>query len=328
MPTATHGTKFPRSPVSPLSGTRAALLHPPATAFRHSLTSIGVKRLANAVWYRSKAKLKDVVAHEHSDTPAVSRQPHWTLPEILEMIISYLAYDSRTLKACASTCFAWYNVAIPHLHHTLTFRQWATDTSRRYLNPLEPLHELDLLPFVKQLQFERGIFGTPWVAPAIFDSESIQYFGALENLQDLTIANLDFFKFPMGVGEYFGHFSPTLRSVALSAPRGTRRQLLDFFRLFPKLDDVKISHYHIWAEARAPLIPVKGELRGRLALNDFGDEELLKEMIVAFGGMRFTSMDLHDVLGIQLLLEACADTLETVHIHPGSAFQHCKRVLA
>ena len=298
--------------------------------FRYLPTIVGVKLFANAVWYRSKAKLKDALAHQGSHTPTGSRRPYWTPLEILEMIISHLTYDVRTLKACAATCFVWYNVATPHLHHTLTLRQWATDTSRTYLNPLESLHELELLPFVKQMQFERGIFGTPWVSPAIFDSESVRYFGALENLQDLVIAGLDFSKFPVGAGKYFGHFSPTLRSVALSGPRGTRRELLDFFRLFPKLDDVKILHYHAWTGAHevfdAPLIPIRGGLRGRLTLKNFGDEGLLKDMIVAFGRMRFTSMDLHDVLGMQLLLEVCADTLETVHIHPGGALQHCKRV--
>ena len=260
-----------------------------------------------------------------------SRQSHWAPPEILEMIIAHLIYDTRTLKACAATCFAWYNVATPHLHHTLTLRQWATDTSRTYLNPLEPLHKLELLPFVKRVEFEKGLFGGAWVSPTIFEPESIEYFGALENLQDLAITDLDFSKFPRGVGEYFGHFAPTLRSVALGGPRGTRRQLLDFFRLFPKLDDIKILDYYIWVEAYEaldiPLIPIIGGLRGQLTLKHFNDEGLLKDMIIAFGGMRFTSMDLHDVLGMQLLFEACADTLETVHIHPGGALQHRKRFL-
>lgn len=245
--------------------------------------------------------------------------------------MAYLTYDIQALKACAVTCFTWYNVATPHLHHTLTLRQWATDASRTYLNPLEYLHKLELLPFIKQVQFERGIFGSPWVVPRIFDPESIQYFGALENLQNLAIADLDFSRFPVGVGEYFGHSSSRLRSVALNAPRGTRRQLLDFFRLFPELDDIKISHYYPWTGAYdaldTPLIPIRGELRGQLTLIDFSDEELLKDIIVAFGGIRFTSMDLDDVLGMQLLLEACADSLEAVHIHPGDGVQLCKRVL-
>lgn len=287
-----------------------------------------MKRFASAVWYRSKAKLKDALEHEEADHPMVSRQTHWVPPEIWGAIIAYFAYDPCTLKVCAATCFTWYNIATPHLHRTLKFRHWAKDPLHAHLNPLEPLHKLDLLDFVKRVQFE-AIFGIPWLNPAMFDSESLQYFHGLKNLQDLTIADLDFSKFSMGVGEYFGHFSPTLQSVALSAPRGTRRQLLDFFGLFPKLEDVKILNYRIMAgeyeTVSAPLISTEGRLGGRLALEHFGDEELLKDMIVVYGGMRFTSVDLHDVQGAQLVLEACTNTLETLYLQqPGGAPQHCK----
>jgi hypothetical protein len=246
------------------------------------------------------------------------------------MIIANLAYDSRTLKACAATCFTWYNIAIPHLYHTLKFRQWSRDSSRTYLHPLEGLHKLDLLPYVKQVQFSKALFGTIYISPAIFDSENLQYFRALENLQDLTIADLDFLKFPMGPVEYFGHFSPTLRSVALIAPRGTRRELLDFFGLFPNLDNVEISDYSALAvEDEAPdtlLVPMEGRLRGQLTLKNLDDERLLKDMIVAYGGMQFTSMVLHHVQGIQLVLDACANTLETAYIQLHNASKHCKRV--
>ena len=211
---------------------------------------------------------------------------------------------------------------------------WPIDSSRkhlhRYLTPLASLHKLGLLPFVKQLQF-KPIFALSRVVPAIFDSRSMRYFHALVNLQDLAIANLDLSKFPMGAGRYFGHFSPTLRSVALSRPDGTRRQLLDFFRLFSKLDDIKILYYYPGPGPREPLdiqlVPIIGGLRGRLALRGFGDQELLEDIIVAFGGMRFTSMDLQDVRGTQLLLEACTDTLETLRIRPDDISQHCKRAL-
>ena len=251
------------------------------------------------------------------------------------MIIAHLAYDTPTLKACATTCFSWYNITTPHLHHTLILQEWPTDLSHKYLHkylsPLASLHKLGLSPFVKQVQFKRAVFTDPWVVPAIFDSRSIRCFHALVNLQDLTIADLDFSKFPAGAGYYFGHFSPSLRSVALSCPKGTRRQLLDFLRLFPKLDDIKISYYHARTEAHEALntqfIPIRGGLRGRLTLRTFGEEGLLRDIIIAFGGMRFTSMDLRNVPGTQLLLEACADTLETLHMDPYQVFQNRERVL-
>ena len=52
----------------------------------------------------------------------------------------------------------------------------------------------------------------------------------------------------------------------------------------------------------------------------------MRDIIVAFGGMRFTSMDLENVQGAQLLLEACADTLQTLRMLPDERFQRCKRI--
>ena len=117
--------------------------------------------------------------------------------------------------------------------------------------------------------------------------------------------------------------------MALSCPKGARRQLLNFFRLFPKLDDIKILYYRGRGEAYEALdpqlIPIREGLRGRLTLRAFDEEGLLKDIIVAFGGMRFTSMDLHNVRGVQLLLEACGDTLETLNLFPDETFQRGKR---
>ena len=249
------------------------------------------------------------------------------------MFISRLTHDIPTLKACAATCLCWYRIATPHLHRTLMLQKWHIDALNEYqnkrINPLPSLLELGFLAFVKHLEFKREILSDHWVDPDIFDSRSIRYFHAMVNLQELKIADLDFAKFRTGFEKYLGHFSPTLRSVALSRPNGTRRQLLDFFRLFPKLDDIEISCYDPrWDTHEAlgdQLVPITGGLRGRLTLDTFGEEELLKEMIVAFGGMRFTSMDLRDVLrGMPLLLEACGDTLKTLRISMDDIPHPCK----
>lgn len=150
----------------------------------------------------------------------------------------------------------------------------------------------------------------------------------MENLQELRTANLDFSEFPK-FEKYLGHFAPTLRSVALSRPKyGACRDLLDFLRLFSKLGDIEISYYHCRLEASRPLddelVPITGGLRGHLTLHIFSDEGLLKDMVVVFGGLRFTSMDLQYVQGIPFLLKACAATLETFCVH--SVDVACKRV--
>ena len=141
------------------------------------------------------------------------------------------------------------------------------------------------------------------------------------NLQELKIVGLDFSKFPVGLGKCLGHFSPTLRSVSLDRPRSTRRQLLDFFRLFKMLDDIEIRrHWAVPPEYEEPdnqLVPAEGGLRGQLILHAFDDEGLLRDMAVTFGRMRFTSMDLrNNMRGIGFLLKTCARTLETLYLRP------------
>ena len=184
--------------------------------------------------------------------------------------------------------------------------------SHKYLSTLASLHKRGLLSFVKQVQFKRGTSLHSRV-PFVFDSRSMQYFRALVNLQDLAIADLDFSMFAAGVEQYFGHFSPTLRSVALSCPAGTPRQLLDFFRLFPKLNDITITHYYPKSQdSEVPdtqLVTIEGE-QTRLVLRWIG-------VLGKLGDMQF-------------LLEACAGTLETLHVHPDmryTRFQGRERIL-
>ena len=42
----------------------------------------------------------------------------------------------------------------------------------------------------------------------------------------------------------------------------------------------------------------------------------MKDMITLFGGLRFSYMDVFMVRFVQLLLDACAETLETLRVHP------------
>ena len=43
---------------------------------------------------------------------------------------------------------------------------------------------------------------------------------------------------------------------------------------------------------------------------------ILEDMIGLFGGLRFRGMDLFFVHGMRLLLDACAETLETLKLYP------------
>ena len=247
------------------------------------------------------------------------------------MIISHLIHDTPSLKACASTCFAWYTVTAPHLHHTLSLRQWSSTTTRKDLNPLVALHGLGLLPLVRKVRFRPscGEKTFCWLGPRIFKSGGFRYFSALANVQELVIEALDLSKIS-GMENYFGHFSPSLRSIALIYFWGSPRQLRNFLNLFPKLDDIKIAGYLSQGEGSdspdAQLAPIKGSMRGKLILGEpIGHRTL--EILPLFRGMRFVSIDLGKSQGGQLLLDACTETLQTLCFCLDNLFTLRKRFL-
>ena len=290
------------------------------------MSIIGTHLVATLTRRRTKVTAGGVPPSRTPETRTITRQAHRLPVEILEMIIAHLIYDTPSLKACAATCIAWYNVATPHLHHTLTIWQWHSETAYRDLNPLALSYECGLLPHVKKLRFRRGFSESPWLFPDCFDSWGLHCFSALVNLQDLAIADMYFPGFVSGTEQYFGHFSPTLRSITLFRPTGSPRQLLDFLGLFPKLDDIKITHYHgVPDMLETPYVPIQGSLRGKLAFSGTAVGDVLEGIIATFGGIRFTSLHLYGVGGAQLLLDACAETLQTLYIDPGGMVHHCKR---
>ena len=142
------------------------------------------------------------------------------------------------------------------------------------------------------------------------------------NVQELMITNLHLSKFTLGFESYFGHFSPTLRSIALFDLTGPSWQLVDFLSLFPKLDDIRIDRYrrktgtdntHDTRHAQ-----IRGPLRGKLTLSKFMDQKSSEEIFDSVVGMRFVLMDLDGVIRPQLFLDACAETLQTLRLEVGS----------
>ena len=122
------------------------------------------------------------------------------------------------------------------------------------------------------------------------------------------------------IRRYFGHFLPTVRSLALREPKGSRRQIIYFIGLFQHLEDLRLLQ--CWAGTQyepvddLTLIPPSAPpLRGCLLISNFTRVDLLKDMIDLLGGIRFRGMDFFDVDDMQLLLGGCAKTLETFQLH-------------
>ena len=123
------------------------------------------------------------------------------------------------------------------------------------------------------------------------------------------------------IQQYFGHFAPIVRSLALREPKGSRRQIIFFIGLFQHLEDLKLLYKWVdFQEEPADdltLVPsFVPPLRGRLTMTCFTRVGILEDMIDLFGGIRFRYMDLFSVHGMRLLLDVCADTLETLRFYP------------
>ena len=282
--------------------------------------------LVNRLWYRTKAKI--VWLFYIPETPSTHPSPIAKLPqELVEMIISCFIYDKPSLLACSLTCYSWYMIAVSYLHHSLT-----TDDERpfrgftmRYFRPrpLKKSYELGLLPLVKRfrIRLDQSSRRYPGFTSDRLGWRTMRYLSALTNLQELGI---DFFEISTSMPKIrrcFGHFSPTLRFLALRNPRGSCRQILYFIGLFPNLQDLKLCYDSTEDErdsaADPTLVPLSiPPLRGWLTLTNFTMENLVKDMIFFFGGLRFRHMDLFGVTCVRLILSACTETLETLRLYP------------
>jgi len=252
--------------------------------------------------------------------------PVTRLPQdIVEIIITHLIYDKPSLRACSLTCYSWYIAAVPHLHHTLvidTHEPWKRRF--RWPNLIWHKHMLGLLPLVKKLHILAYVsFDEGEITPKMFSRYTLGKFSALTNVQELGIDFLDIPKFMPRLRRYFGHFLPTVRSLALRSPMGSHRQIIYFIGLFQHLQDLKLlfRSFGSNSEEEAPvgdltlIPPFVPPLRGHLTVTFLNRVELLEDMIGLLGGIQFRSMDLFDVNGTELLLNACVETLETLRLH-------------
>jgi len=281
--------------------------------------SKGIELLRSIIWYRSKARIKNTFKRDRPETSTSHTYPGRLPLELFEMIIAHVQLDTRTLKACARTCHSWYIATLPHLHHTLTLRRKIWSRERGGLIPLQELNKMRLLPFVKRLWL-RHCGADPVLGPSeIFNAEGLVYFSALTNVQELGLSGLDLRWFAPQAQLYLGHFMPGLRSLALIGPDGPHHLLLYLLGLFPNLDNLILIDSHNSRSALpgpVPVPPSAPSLRGRLMLEWFRGDDFLRDLSELSGGLRFRYMDLFEVEGSRFLLDICAETLETLRVHP------------
>ena len=281
------------------------------------------------VWYRSLARARRMFFGRASPNISAKRSFLATrIPqEIVEMIITHLIYDRRSLTACSRTCYSWYIAAAPHLHRTLTAMissSWRK-TSLLWPKPLLYKYKLGLLPLVRKLEIRRGAcIGFPVFSPKCLNLHLLPRFYALNNVQELEIDCLDIPSFKPRTWLYFGRLLPTVRCLALRLPKGSQREILYFVGLFQHLEDLKLlfsfGPRRCFPEEQTddPMLipPFFPPLRGRLTATFIKGVAVFKDMIDLFGGIRFRQLDLFNVDGMSFLLDACGETLETLRFHP------------
>ena len=264
------------------------------------------------VWHRAKANINRLLGNAPPETriahDSACRPPY----EVMEMIIVHIAHNLNALTACSLTCRTWYIALVAHLHHTLTFAD-------RKPKPLLKLYQLGLMPLIREIRVEQ--YYHTWLRPQAFSRRTLCYFTTFPNVQTLVLERLEIPRFLPDIRRYFGHFSPTLRSIALLNPVYTPRQLSHFLSLFPNLDDITIREF----SKRSPSVTVPDtelvpfstpRLRGRLVLHGINSGETWTRLIASGGGLQFRYMELLRVRGCaRVLFKACAETLETLRLY-------------
>jgi hypothetical protein len=266
-------------------------------------------------WRRGRANINRLLGNPPPE-PRIAHESACCLPyEIVETIIAHIVCDLDALKACSLTCRSWYIAVVPHFRHTLILKNDLSDTARDKLKPLSELHQLGLALLIKEIRVEEGT----WFEPRVFSRRDLRYFSAFTNVRTLRFQYLDISRFIPGMEHYFGHFSPSLRSIALFKPRSAPRQLSHFLSFFSTLDDVKICGPIYIPNNTIPdaeLVPSTQRLRGRLVLRSFGSVETWTRLITSGGALKYHYMDLYRVGGCTpVLFEACAETLESLRFY-------------
>jgi len=277
------------------------------------------------VWYQTLARIRGTCSRGARPKISATRPPSTTtLPlEVVEIIIAHLTYDISSLSACSLTCSSWYIAVVSRLHQTLTVRtpRWP-EKNFLWPKPFRHMHKLGLLPLVKKLQIHEGYFPEHWTfAPNRLDCRTLRHFFALKNVQELEIDNLNIPRFMPRIRRYFKNFLPTVRSLSLRSPLGSRPEILYVVGLFQHLEDLELRYKpcrHFWLPMEGPaLIPLFAPpLGGRLTMTSVMNVNLLEDMVRLFGGIRFRYMDLFNVAEVQLWVDACAGTLETLRLYP------------
>lgn len=259
--------------------------------------------------------------------------------ELVDRIMEMLHSDLRTLKTCSLTCKAMFASTRHLIHRTLRLNP---QNNQSILTPEEKLRYLRWDYHDSELRFlsylgERGFLqyvqevrirmGSTLFTPDILIPH-LDHFRTLNRVHSLTIESYDGVVWLNHHRSSFIHFYPTLTSLTLHHPLNHYRCILQFALQFPNLENLCIeglrSENWIRSDLTIPPIvdkspPLRGHLR--LAGPDFVVRWLTEFAWEIPNGINFRSVELQSVFWnqAQQILNACADTLDTLIISPRSS---------
>ena len=251
--------------------------------------------------------------------------------ELADYIISMLANDLQSLKACSLVCRFMAASARRVIHRRIYLtsdKNWELLTlpeRQRYIRGdkrdiamkvLSKIAARGLLPYARHLFININYNFTP---------ANLQpfnhHFQCFDRIQELSIYWLDTPGFLENFGTYFANFVPTLRSLHLDTPTGDTRDILDFVCRFPHLDNLtfKMETFHgwgTWGSGSLPTAERAPPFRGRLKLDGIVGwrGQLLLQLISLPGKRRFRTIDFRGCNSEeeQPIIDACSGTLESV----------------
>ena len=208
-----------------------------------AITTVTIGLFASRLWCQALARIRR--RYSGGVPPTTRSSPTAGLPmEVIEMIVAYLIYEKPSLIACSLTCRSWYIAVVPHLHHTFIAPIGHLFQRQEYMwpRPLLCKHKLGLLPLVKAFCIGTDGIDSVKLSPELFNRRILRQICLLTNVQQLGINYLDIPSFIPRIRQYFGHFLPTVRTLSLREPRGSRRQVIFFIGLFQHLENLKLIY--------------------------------------------------------------------------------------
>lgn len=235
--------------------------------------------------------------------------------EIVEEIIDGLVGDIKSLRSCALVSTNWVYRSRHHLF---------ADIRLHSLSDIQSWFKTGLGPSSSHVRFldlsQKEEFG--WIAPDTL-AGIYSNFTAFHRVESLALTDLNLTLFDEhSLTHFFGHFSEHLKSLSVKRMTVHPSALTFFICMFPKLDDLSLSHLTMGKATILPRQPaVAPRLRGKLALSNIktNGTSMLSSFLdpplpMAFEDVSVVDCRFETPRPLKDLFVACQDTMKKIKV--------------